>query len=61
MSYAIDIRDTAFDELRAIKPFHRRRIVDSIDQQLVHQPNVETKNRKVLVGFESNFDHEEPV
>jgi mRNA-degrading endonuclease RelE of RelBE toxin-antitoxin system len=61
MPYAIDIRDAALGELQAIKSFYRRRIVDSIDQQLVHQPNVETKNRKILRGFQSDFEHEEPV
>ena len=61
MPYAIEIRDAAFDELQAIKPFYRRRIVDSIDQQLVHQPHIETKNRKILTGFQSDFEHDEPV
>jgi mRNA-degrading endonuclease RelE of RelBE toxin-antitoxin system len=61
MSYKIDIRDVAYDELQAIKPFYRRRIIQSIDQQLVHEPTVETKNRKVLTGFQPSFEHEEPI
>ncbi len=61
MPYTIDIRDVALDELQAIKPFHRRRIIDAIDSQLVHEPNVETKNRKLLTGFQPAFEHDEPV
>ncbi|MEX0611645.1 MAG: type II toxin-antitoxin system RelE/ParE family toxin [Pirellulales bacterium] len=61
MSYAIDIRDVAYDELQAIKPFYRRRIVDAIGEQLAHEPTVETKNRKILVGFHPHFEHEDPV
>ena len=61
MPYTIDIRDVAFDELQAIKPFYRRRIVDAIDKQLVHEPNVETRNRKELTGFQLDFEHDEPV
>jgi mRNA-degrading endonuclease RelE of RelBE toxin-antitoxin system len=48
-------------QLQAIKPFYRRRIVDSIDQQLMHEPTVETRNRKVLTGLEPDFEHDEPV
>jgi mRNA-degrading endonuclease RelE of RelBE toxin-antitoxin system len=61
MPYTIDIRDVALDELQAVKPFYQRRIVDAIDKQLMHEPNVETKNRKVLAGFQSDFEHHEPV
>lgn len=61
MPYTIDIRDVAYEELQAIKPFYRRRIVDAIDEQLVHEPIVETKNRKMLTGFQSGFEHDEPV
>ena len=61
MSYAIEISDAAFDELKAIKPFHRSRIVDAIDQQLQHEPNVETRNRKLLTELQPDFEHEPPV
>jgi mRNA-degrading endonuclease RelE of RelBE toxin-antitoxin system len=61
MPYAIEIRDAAFEELQAVKPFYRAHIVDAIDTQLVHQPNVETRNRKVLTDFMPDFEHEEPI
>jgi len=61
MPYAIDIRDAALDELRAIKPYHRTRIIDAIDQQLTYEPNVETRNRKQLAGLQPGFEHDPPV
>jgi mRNA-degrading endonuclease RelE of RelBE toxin-antitoxin system len=61
MPYTIEIRDVAFDELQAIRPYYRCRIVDSIDEQLVHQPTVETKNRKLLTGLQTDFEHDEPI
>jgi mRNA-degrading endonuclease RelE of RelBE toxin-antitoxin system len=61
MPYTIVIRDVAYDELQAIKPFYRMRIIDAIDEQLAHQPNVETKNRKLLAGFQPDFEHDDPV
>jgi mRNA-degrading endonuclease RelE of RelBE toxin-antitoxin system len=61
MPYTIEFRDVAYTELQTIKPFYRRRIVDTIDQQLVHAPVTETRNRKKLVGFQPDFDHDDPV
>jgi mRNA-degrading endonuclease RelE of RelBE toxin-antitoxin system len=61
MPYTIDVRDVAYDELKAIKPFHRRRIIDAIDRQLADQPNVETKDRKMLTGLQPDFEHDPPV
>jgi mRNA-degrading endonuclease RelE of RelBE toxin-antitoxin system len=61
MPYEIEIREVAYDELEAIKPYHRRRIVEAIDQQLTQEPNVETRNRKLLVGFQPAFEHDPPL
>lgn len=61
MGYEIEIRDVAYDELQAIKPFYRRQIIEAISEQLAHQPSVETRNRKLLVGFEPVFDHDPPL
>jgi mRNA-degrading endonuclease RelE of RelBE toxin-antitoxin system len=61
MPFAIEIRDVAFDELNAVKPYYRKRIIDAVDTQLAHEPTIETKNRKVLISFQPNFEHEVPV
>lgn len=61
MPYTIEIADAAYNELQAVKAYNRRQIVDAIDKQLVIEPTVETKNRKVLIGIQPNFEHGEPV
>ena len=61
MPYSLEIRDIAYDELQAIKPYYRRQIIDSIDEQLLHQPSIETRNRKPLKGLQPDFEHDEPV
>jgi mRNA-degrading endonuclease RelE of RelBE toxin-antitoxin system len=61
MPYMIEIADAAFDELQSIKVFYRRKIVDAIDQQLLQQPTIETKNRKLLTGLQPDFEHDGPV
>jgi mRNA-degrading endonuclease RelE of RelBE toxin-antitoxin system len=61
MSYTIDIRDVAYNELQAIKAFYRSRIIDAIDGQLTREPTIETKNRKKLIGLKADFEHDEPI
>jgi hypothetical protein len=61
MPYTIDVADLAFEELLAIKAFYRNRIINRIDEQLLHEPTVETRNRKALSGFSPDFEHGDPV
>jgi mRNA-degrading endonuclease RelE of RelBE toxin-antitoxin system len=61
MPFTIDITDLAYDELSAIKVYHRRQIIDAIHQQLECEPTVETRNRKVLAGTRPTFEHRVPV
>ena len=61
MCFTIDITDFAYDDLRAIKPYYRRRIIDAIHHQLQNEPTVETRNRKVLAGVKPSFEHKVPV
>jgi mRNA-degrading endonuclease RelE of RelBE toxin-antitoxin system len=61
MPFAIEIADYAYDELQAIKPYYRKRIVDAINRQLPHEPTAESKNRKVLSGVCPSFEHKLPV
>jgi mRNA-degrading endonuclease RelE of RelBE toxin-antitoxin system len=61
MSYTIEIASLGFDELQTIKVFHRRQIVQSIDEQLTNTPANETRNRKVLTGLQPQFEHDPPV
>jgi mRNA-degrading endonuclease RelE of RelBE toxin-antitoxin system len=60
-SFDIQITDLAADELRAIRPYDRRRIVQEIHGQLERQPSVATKNRKRLDSAVPDFEHVPPV
>ncbi|MCZ6580443.1 MAG: type II toxin-antitoxin system RelE/ParE family toxin [Nitrospirae bacterium] len=39
------------DDLLAIPPYHRNRILNDMEEQLAHQPLVPTKKRKLLVNL----------
>ena len=36
------------DDLRKIRIYYRNQILDTIEEQLAHEPGVRTKNRKLL-------------
>lgn len=36
------------EDLRKIRIFYRNQILDAIEEQLTHEPNTRTKNRKLL-------------
>jgi mRNA-degrading endonuclease RelE of RelBE toxin-antitoxin system len=61
MVYSIELTDLIVGELKAIRAFDRRRIVDEINGQLEHQPTVETRNRKRLDAVAPDFEHVLPV
>ena len=61
MPFQVHIVPSALDELRAIQVFFRRPIAAAIEQQLIHQPTVETKHRKRLLNVEPSFEHEPPL
>jgi mRNA-degrading endonuclease RelE of RelBE toxin-antitoxin system len=61
MGYEIEIAIGAVEELKAIKRYYRRAIIDAIEQELTHQPTTETRNRKLLVGLKPDFEHVPPV
>lgn len=46
--YAIEVTDLAVEELRVLRAFERRPILEAIRQQLTHEPTVITRNRKRL-------------
>jgi mRNA-degrading endonuclease RelE of RelBE toxin-antitoxin system len=52
---------SALAELKAIKVFYRRQIALAIEEQLPHQPLVETRNRKVLDDPPASFEYEPPL
>jgi len=60
-AYEIEITDLAAEELRDIRVFDRRRVVDAIRKQLTHQPTVTTRNRKRLDAAVPDFEHTLPI
>jgi len=61
VAFAVQIMPSALAELKAIKGFYRRQIVQAVDEQLPHQPHVQTKNRKLLENAPAAFEHEPPL
>jgi hypothetical protein len=61
MPFAIKIAPSALEELDRIRVFDRRAIVQAIDDQLVHEPTVGTRNRKMLPDLVPPFFCEPPV
>jgi mRNA-degrading endonuclease RelE of RelBE toxin-antitoxin system len=59
--FDIEIADLAADELREIRVFDRRRILDGIHSQLQNQPTLVTRNRKRLDGVAPSFEHVPPI
>lgn len=48
MPYRIDYSPDAEDHLRGLTARQRETVLDTVDEQLVYQPMVETKNRKPM-------------
>jgi mRNA-degrading endonuclease RelE of RelBE toxin-antitoxin system len=61
MPFEVQIVPSAREELKAIKVFYRRQIADAIEQQLIHEPTIETGHRKKLIEVEPSFEHEPPL
>lgn len=61
MPFSIEIMPSGLQELKAIRIFHRRQIVQAIEDLLTHQPAVETRNRKLLGAPTTSFDSEPPI
>ena len=61
MAHEIRFQGESAEELRGFRVFEQREIVDQIDKQLCHEPTVETRNRKCLLGLTPSFEHRPPV
>ena len=48
MAYRIDYSPDAEEHLRGLSARHQSIVLDTVDKQLMHQPTVETKNRKPM-------------
>lgn len=57
MAFSIETSKTAKAELKAIKLYDRKRIIEEVDTQLQDEPNKETRNRKPLPNVKPGFEH----
>jgi mRNA-degrading endonuclease RelE of RelBE toxin-antitoxin system len=48
MPFDIEFTHTAADHVRAYRTFEQRIILDAVEEQLRHEPMVETRNKKRL-------------
>ena len=48
MAYRIEYSPETDDHLRVLSARHRSAVFDAVDDQLAHQPTIETRNRKPM-------------
>ena len=61
MRYTIEFTQLALDGLKQVKRYNRQRVVDSLHQQLGHQPTTKSRNRKQLDDVIPSFDYQPPI
>ena len=57
----IQFAESVAEDLADLKASERRLLLDKIDEQLLHQPTVSTRNRKLVPGLIPPWQHEPPV
>jgi mRNA-degrading endonuclease RelE of RelBE toxin-antitoxin system len=59
--FTISFAESIAADLAAIRAFERRQLLDQIEQQLLHEPARETRNKKILRGLTPPWEHVPPV
>ena len=59
--FEIEYAEGVANDLKLITAYQRAIILDRIDEQLSHQPAIETKVKKKIVGLRPPWHHEEPL
>jgi mRNA-degrading endonuclease RelE of RelBE toxin-antitoxin system len=59
--YTIEYAEGVADDLKTLRVYERKRILDTIEEQLTYEPTRQTRNRKILVGLVPPWEHIEPV
>ena len=60
-AFQIRVTEEAATEIAELPAFIRKQVVKAIETQLLHQPDVETKNRKRLRGLIPPWEHLDPT
>jgi len=59
--FAIEFSEGAFEDLAGVRPFERRRMLETIEAQLGDLPTRESRNRKQLRGLVPPFEAVPPI
>lgn len=59
--FEIEYTEGIADDLKGLRAFDRKRILDAIEIQLSQEPNRETRNRKIIPGLIPPWNYVEPV
>jgi mRNA-degrading endonuclease RelE of RelBE toxin-antitoxin system len=59
--FEIRFAESVEDDLRKIKVYHRNRTLDSTEEQLNHEPETATRNRKLLENLTPPWQTVAPV
>jgi mRNA-degrading endonuclease RelE of RelBE toxin-antitoxin system len=59
--YAIAYASQVAEDLADLRAFERKRLLDRIEEQLQHEPNKPTRNKKEVVGLVPPWDTEDPT
>lgn len=61
MPWTIEIDEGAMAELESLRKYDQQQIEEEIDAQLLHQPNVATRKRKIIEGLSPDFEYDPPL
>ena len=59
--FRIKLSEGAADEIARLRAFDRKMIVTAVKSQLVYQPTLARRNRKILRGLHPPWNHLDPV
>src|SRR5437867_1967425 len=59
--YTLEYTEDVLDDFKALRATDRQRILDKIDEQLLHDPAQETRNKKIVTGLKPPWQHDVPV
>jgi mRNA-degrading endonuclease RelE of RelBE toxin-antitoxin system len=59
--FGAEYTESVLEDLGDLRASDRRRVLDKIEEQLLHNPTQPTRHKKILEGLKPPWEHEEPV
>jgi len=59
--YLIQYAEGVVADLASLRAYERAQILDTVEEQLAHQPTQQTRRKKSLPGLVPPWEHVEPV